>query len=184
MNQATQGQFRFGLGHRSLEFVATVADRPGAYHERLREPTDLSRWLKEAGDAHPSRVTPKLLDEARQLREAIHAVLRSALDGKRPPATELRLVNAWARRPVAAPQIGPGFARELAGPDAATAALAQLARASVELVTGPYLARVRACAGCSLLFLDRSRPGRRRWCSMDRCGNRVKTARYRGKQRA
>ena len=28
---------------------------------------------------------------------------------------------------------------------------------------------------------DRSRPGRRRWCSMERCGNRDKTARYREK---
>jgi predicted RNA-binding Zn ribbon-like protein len=29
------------------------------------------------------------------------------------------------------------------------------------------------------MFIDRSRPGRRRWCSMERCGNRDKTARYR-----
>jgi predicted RNA-binding Zn ribbon-like protein len=33
------------------------------------------------------------------------------------------------------------------------------------------------------MFIDHSRPGRRRWCSMERCGNRAKTARYRQRRR-
>ena len=56
------------------------------------------------------------------------------------------------------------------------------AHAACSTVPAPASARVRTCAGCSLLFIDRSRPGRRRWCSMDRCGNRDKTARYREKK--
>ncbi|MCL9761259.1 CGNR zinc finger domain-containing protein [Frankia sp. AiPa1] len=34
------------------------------------------------------------------------------------------------------------------------------------------------CAGpdCRALFLDGSRPGRRRWCSMNTCGNKAKKA--------
>ena len=41
---------------------------------------------------------------------------------------------------------------------------------------GGAIERVRECAGpeCRALFLDTSRPGSRRWCSMDFCGNRVK----------
>jgi predicted RNA-binding Zn ribbon-like protein len=46
------------------------------------------------------------------------------------------------------------------------------------------LARVRSCARCTLLFVDRSPPGTRRWCSMERCGNRSKTAHYRQTRRA
>jgi predicted RNA-binding Zn ribbon-like protein len=92
-------------------------------------------------------------------------------------------VNDWARSPVSAPQIGPDFTRVSVGPDPVTAALARIARESVELVTGPELARVRSCSGCTLLFIDRSRPGTRRWCSMERCGNRNKTAHYREKRR-
>jgi predicted RNA-binding Zn ribbon-like protein len=36
--------------------------------------------------------------------------------------------------------------------------------------------RVRECPAddCRLIFLDTSRPGSRRWCSMRRCGNRAK----------
>jgi predicted RNA-binding Zn ribbon-like protein len=45
------------------------------------------------------------------------------------------------------------------------------------------VARVRECAGedCGALFLDTSRPGTRRWCSMDTCGNRAKKSTFRGK---
>lgn len=44
--------------------------------------------------------------------------------------------------------------------------------------------RVRSCPGCGWLFCDRSKGGRRKWCSMEACGNREKVRRhYRSKQR-
>ncbi|WP_327121301.1 CGNR zinc finger domain-containing protein [Nocardia sp. NBC_01730] len=45
---------------------------------------------------------------------------------------------------------------------------------------------MRFCAAddCCLLFVDASRPDRRRWCSMDRCGNLGKVRRYRGQDRS
>jgi predicted RNA-binding Zn ribbon-like protein len=175
--------FRFGLGHVTLDFLATLGGRPGSQIERLPAVSDLSRWMAEAGIAAAPHASGELLGEARELREAIRRVLHCARQGGRPSESDLRLVNEWARSPVAAPQIGPDFARVSAGPDPVTGALARIARESVELVTGPDLARVRTCAGCTLLFIDRSRPGTRRWCSMERCGNRNKTAHYREKRR-
>jgi len=46
--------------------------------------------------------------------------------------------------------------------------------------------RVRDCANphCGVLFLDSSRPGTRRWCSMDTCGNRAKKDTLRHKNTA
>lgn len=40
--------------------------------------------------------------------------------------------------------------------------------------------RVRCCEhqDCVLWFLDTSKGGRRRWCSMERCGNRAKAQRH------
>lgn len=40
--------------------------------------------------------------------------------------------------------------------------------------------RIRSCAhdDCVLWFLDTSKGGRRRWCSMERCGNRAKASRH------
>ncbi|HEY4348204.1 MAG TPA: ABATE domain-containing protein, partial [Gaiellaceae bacterium] len=163
------------------DFVATLGDRPKRRIERLGTADDLSLWLSEAGICGAVSVSDEQLVEARALREAIYRVFEGALNGGRVPTRQAALVNEWARRPTFSPQIGPSFARATAGADIVSAALAQLAQNSVELVTGPDLARVRKCAGCSLLFVDRSRPGRRRWCSMDRCGTREKMARYRKK---
>ncbi len=40
--------------------------------------------------------------------------------------------------------------------------------------------RLRTCEhdDCTLWFLDTSKGGRRRWCSMERCGNRAKARRH------
>ncbi|MEO1679252.1 MAG: CGNR zinc finger domain-containing protein [Pseudomonadota bacterium] len=42
------------------------------------------------------------------------------------------------------------------------------------------IARIKKCAGprCGWLFVDESRNGRRRWCSMETCGNRAKARRF------
>ena len=47
------------------------------------------------------------------------------------------------------------------------------------------LERVRLCEShdCGWLFLDTSRNGRRRWCSMQGCGSREKMRRYRARDR-
>jgi predicted RNA-binding Zn ribbon-like protein len=55
-----------------------------------------------------------------------------------------------------------------------------IARSAIELLTSPEVARVKECAnaaGCGWLFLDRSKNGSRRWCSMDECGSRDKMRR-------
>lgn len=173
--------FRFGLGHVSLEFLATMAGRLGEPVDRLREPDDLARWLEQAGLASGASCDEHLLAEARELREAIYRALERARRGTEPRQGDLDLINAWARRPVRVAQIGPRLTRTWTDSVTAEAGLAYLAQASVDLIAGPELGLVRNCAdaGCSLLFVDRSRPGRRRWCSMERCGNRSKTARYR-----
>jgi predicted RNA-binding Zn ribbon-like protein len=42
---------------------------------------------------------------------------------------------------------------------------------------------VRRCEGvdCVLWFYDRTKAHRRRWCSMEGCGNRAKVARFRSR---
>ena len=49
-----------------------------------------------------------------------------------------------------------------------------------DLLAGPRRLRVRQCANpqCQWLFLDDSKSGTRRWCSMSACGNRAKAHRH------
>lgn len=66
-------------------------------------------------------------------------------------------------------------------------ALALIACEAVELLSGPERQLIRECAAapaCSLLYLDRSRGRRRRWCQMERCGSRAKMAEYRKRRGA
>jgi predicted RNA-binding Zn ribbon-like protein len=176
-------RFRFDTGRQSLDLVITVGERWRRSFERLRSRDDLGRWLVAAGlaDAAP-RVTAADLANARDLREAIFRVARAAMDGAAAPGADVRTINAWASRPDLPPRfdrIGGGVART--GPTTVNAALATLARDAADLFGGPAGSRVRECEApdCSSLFLDTSRAGRRRWCSMAACGNRQKVAAYR-----
>jgi predicted RNA-binding Zn ribbon-like protein len=55
---------------------------------------------------------------------------------------------------------------------------APLAYAAAQLFTEEDRTRVRKCGHCVLHFLDISKKGTRRWCSMQLCGNRLKVAAY------
>jgi predicted RNA-binding Zn ribbon-like protein len=63
--------------------------------------------------------------------------------------------------------------------------LGPLAHAAAELFTQIDRTRVRKCehTKCVLHFLDTSKNGTRRWCSMKMCGNRLKVAAYAARQR-
>jgi predicted RNA-binding Zn ribbon-like protein len=62
---------------------------------------------------------------------------------------------------------------------------AGIARDAIRLLGGPQASRIKECQhpDCSLVFLDETQSARRRWCSMERCGNLVKTAGYRARRR-
>ncbi|MGY4925477.1 CGNR zinc finger domain-containing protein [Streptomyces sp. 900105755] len=65
--------------------------------------------------------------------------------------------------------------------DPVGALLADIARDALSLATSPALDRVRACSvpHCAAWFLDTSRPGNRRLCSMETCGNQAKKQTWR-----
>ena len=75
--------FRLGLGHVALDFVATLGRRAGQPVEKLTEPADLTRWLTEAGlldadHAGTARPTARRLADALALREATYRILVAA----------------------------------------------------------------------------------------------------------
>lgn len=73
-----------------------------------------------------------------------------------------------------------GPAEQIDVPDPAWEATWSCARAYLELIRqAPGRARKCANPTCPLHFVDTSRAGTRRWCSMDLCGNRSKVRRHR-----
>lgn len=60
-----------------------------------------------------------------------------------------------------------------------------IARAVADVICNEDFRLIRACEGhaCTLMFVDRTKSHRRRWCSMAVCGNRAKQAAHRERSR-
>ena len=197
-------------GRPSLDFVNTRRERWRREVETLVTPGDLGRWLAEAGvvDTVPASVPRSVLREARELREAIDVLVRTApmggvADTPAPggperhtspdeAATAVALVDRWMARAGTRPSLMlgadglPALAEH--GPhDSPRRALGLVALDAAQMLGRPEeRARVRVCASetCSARFYDRSPAGRRRWCSMELCGNVAKARRHRERQRS
>jgi predicted RNA-binding Zn ribbon-like protein len=180
---ASELRFHWKSGRVSLDFVATVGERWRRSFERLRTPDDLARWIVESGllEERP-RITRRQLEAARVLREAID---RLARPGREPLAGDLDELNRWAAKAPLAPRLTRGRELRWCADRPADAVLATIARDAADLLSGPLAGRVRECRApdCALLFVDSSRPGRRRWCSGEACGNRTRTKAYRRRRK-
>lgn len=122
------------------------------------------------------------LEDFRELREALFRCGRSHVAGSSFRRRDVEVLNHLAGGPVI-PVAMDVFGAAVLPVVSVDQALAHIAREGIALFTGPSGGRVRECAAqdCQLLFVDTSRPGRRQWCSMARCGNIAKTRTYRGK---
>ena len=201
---AANGLPRLLGGMLCLDFVNTVDPRHAA--DRVDYLTDydgLIRWAGQAGAVAPdaarglrqagaSRPGPAsgVLGAAVDLREHLYRVIRSLLLGEPASRPSLDALNAAVTRahkarqlsPVPAPVAGPSLAWTWRDPQQLDLPLLAVALSAADLVTGKEIARVRECPGedgCGWLFLDTSKSGTRRWCSMQVCGNRAKVHRYR-----
>lgn len=120
------------------------------------------------------------LTSVRRLRAAITRCAFAAIGGNGLDSRDIDVINtAAAEFPLVTALDRDGGVR-LVDPTARQA-IASLARDAVDLFGGPLRNRIRVCAAadCGLLFVDTSRPGKRRWCSMQHCGNLAKVRRYR-----
>ena len=176
-------------GRPALDFVNTLRERWWRRVETLVTPEDLAEWLKRAGvleDEPP--VDAALLEAARDLREAIDTATLALLDPSRKAASAAVTIDRWLPeallpdrlcvRDGQPPLMTPGTPA-----DPCRYGLGLLARDAAEMLGTDQRDRVRICASetCSARFFDRSRAGRRRWCSMQGCGNVAKARRHRAR---
>jgi predicted RNA-binding Zn ribbon-like protein len=142
---------------------------------------------RTAASASASARAERAVVRARRLREAVFALIAAAREqgGAGPvPAAARPAVNEMAALPAPTPQLDPAGAVRWQTSDPVSATLALIARDAIDLVASPAITRVRDCANpeCGAMFLDVSRPGSRRWCSMNTCGNQAKKTTLRSKR--
>ena len=149
----------------------------------------LARLLAPAGArllaSPPVRRT--LLAEAKRLQRALRELFQAIAADETGPPMAMHVINraqtfgSWSTR-LTAEGTTIRTERTLTGPGALPA-LSSVAAAAGVVATSVPSERLRKCASpeCARWFVDSSKGGRRRWCSMATCGNRAKAARYRAR---
>ncbi|MEJ3404498.1 CGNR zinc finger domain-containing protein [Rathayibacter sp. YIM 133350] len=183
----------FDPGSLAMEFAYTGAlrlesaaldraDRLGEHApEQLNEAADLAAWLTARFPDSDGIVHTRHLTDALMLRGAIARLALAATAGAHFDAADVDAVNLFAATPDIPPSLPGGGRRAGRKTTSTNQALSSLAREAIAVFSPDALARVRQCAAedCSLVYVDTSRAGSRRWCSMQRCGNRSKVRAFR-----
>jgi predicted RNA-binding Zn ribbon-like protein len=174
-----------------IELANTTYAVRGHTLDGLQNSEQLELWLDQVRSRLPVPITTNEIVEdsdlamARRIRDSVRALAKAAVQGTRPPAATIEVLNQAVR---SAPRW-----RELRWDDSpeseahstvrpVAAALSAIAEAAVDLFAGPMLADVRAChgPGCVLFFV-KNHP-RREWCS-PACGNRARVHKHHDRAR-
>jgi predicted RNA-binding Zn ribbon-like protein len=167
----------FDAGADSLDFAAA----PEPVHAR-----DLGEWLSQryerldAGEASDRDLT-----DALALRAAIDRLATAAADRQPLAPDDVDTINLFGATPDIPPALDGGRRQAGAGRLRIGQVLSTLARDAIAILSVEP-ERIRRCDAddCRRVFRDESRTANRRWCSMQRCGNRAKVRAHRARQAA
>lgn len=169
----------------AIDFVHSGGAGDRARWERWYTPDDLRDWSEASPDLGIRPLAGNAdVTAAHALREALWRTARGRLAGAAPEPEDLALIEAHAACPDLVPVLRGGV-RRWAEPAAFAQVLSAAARDAIDLFGTARAERFRECANpmCRLMFEDRSHAGRRRWCTMRRCGNLTKVARHRARKK-
>jgi predicted RNA-binding Zn ribbon-like protein len=173
----------FDSGALAIDFAYTGGFGRRPEWEHLHTPADLAEWLEGRFAEVDGDVTDRDLVDAKTLRDAIaRAVVAASHDHRADPA-DVDLINLFAATPDIPPALDGGTRQAGRTRARVGQALSVMAREAVELFADDERERIRECAAddCTIMFYDESRSNNRRWCSMQRCGNRAKVRAHRAK---
>lgn len=163
-----------------------------------RDMASLQAWLREASRHHDEAEAlndvnldegEALLHAVKQLRAVLRVGCETAHAARALPKDSLTLLNrALSGRGVVSrlEEITEGWREREILEDTSAGVLWLLARSAARSWVRSDLRRLKPCANpeCILWFMDTSKNGTRRWCSMQACGNRHKvTAHYKRRKR-
>ena len=163
---------RFISGALALDVANSVILRfdSSKRRDRFADPEEISRFAIAAEQLSGERQTFGCLDvmsNARvpmflELREAIDRYFRHSLENRASRSDLADLLELIAHT------------LRNSEPDKTQSLDAATAYSALRLISAPEKDRLKICAHCQWLFLDKSKNRSRIWCDMTVCGNRVK----------
>jgi predicted RNA-binding Zn ribbon-like protein len=190
--------FELVAGHAALDLVNTLDNRfsqngpeelLAGYDDLLRFTTESklltqhqANRLKHLDSSAAERA--KVLNEVKELREALAAIAYAQIDGKRLSASSLVTLEDYFRQARVHRHLTADQLRLVWGwrrlDHHVMAPVWLLAQATEDFLLSEGSSELRCCASqtCRWLFLDASKNQTRRWCDMKVCGNRMKARRF------
>jgi predicted RNA-binding Zn ribbon-like protein len=183
----------FLAGHPVLDFLNTRTRVNEGLVDLLQSDEDVLAWLGLAGFPTIRTIDDKaqplnILHSARVLRESIRSLVERRKDRRRGDPS---ILNDFLAASQGYPQLVWGKSNKLwidtvRRQETPDAVLTPIAEAAADLLATADFKLVKRCTDetCVLWFYDQTKSHRRRWCSMEICGNRHKVAAYRARRRA
>ena len=196
MSSSVSKPFQLLAGHPALELVNTLDLRFSANPQELL-PTypDLLRFAaqlrllpaeqaRKLGRTVRAQDGQLVLASVVELREALAALLYAWVDGNKPAARQVEILETHFHAAALHRSLGSGDERLVWSwsglEQQAELPLWKLAQSASDLLVSDDARRVKGCGDptCRWLFLDLSKNHTRRWCDMKTCGNRMKARRH------
>jgi predicted RNA-binding Zn ribbon-like protein len=176
----TEQRWWFDSGSVALDFAHTGGF--GGEPEIVGDPAELTAWIAERFPEVQAEAADGDLVDARALRDSIAGIATAISRGGMPTAAAVDVINLFAATPDIPPALAGGSRQAGRSRARIGQAFAAIARTAVALFAADA-ERIRGCAAedCRLVFYDESRSNNRRWCSMQRCGNRAKVRAHRAR---
>jgi predicted RNA-binding Zn ribbon-like protein len=178
--------FRTGNGRDWLDLLATNEGRYRAVqHDTIASPPALRAWLRSKDLEPTGRVGGAEVGYVAEARETMHRLAVASVTGSPPAAADVRQLDRLLAADVALRVTRGSASLRVRRPATVAQAVARLAREAVGDLhadrAGGGPGALRACGDdtCSGIFLDAT--GRRRWCSDERCGNRMRVRAHRAR---
>lgn len=187
---APESTFLFVGNNIAADFVNTELVVRGERVDRLSDPDDLKQWAKEATLPIDSKVGQVHVRQAHYLRSALSEAFTSRIANESASPEALEAINqhmvSYATRQVLRFKDGAYTVERASGSFTAPMLLESLAHEGATLLASPQAERLKQCSSpdCVLIFVDTSRSQKRRWCSMEICGNRAKVSKHYQKQQS
>ena len=195
--------FQLIAGNPALDFVNTLdwRFRQAGPEELIESYDDLLRFMEQAELLTPKQARQlqratggsrgrQVLQECKELREAIAQALYAELDGQSPSPASLKALEKYfkaarGRQELQWKKTGLAWKWRAIESDPEIP-LWLLSTSAATLLLSEDVRRLRACGSpeCRWLFLDTSKNHTRRWCDMRLCGNRMKARRFKAQHNA
>lgn len=174
----------------AVDFINTEIVSHGQLVDLLEGSADLVRWAQDANLNIDRALTQTDLTKVLEFRASLKELYTAKISNFPVSRKALAIVNQHlaehSTRQVLQCKNNEYFLQPLPGALSVPMLLAYLAYEGATLLASPQVQRLKRCMNpdCVLIFLDTSRSQKRRWCSMEVCGNRAKVSKhYRKKSR-